>query len=322
MSLIKEVPRLAAKYAVACPGQGYIRPQGYLTPYKQYKKEISPILEEIDESLGFKFTDHLFEENPDTNNVFFRHTSNAQPAIVATTYVIHQLYEQIYGVNLAKGASFLLGHSLGEYSALLLKGSLTFSQVLQLVRKRGELMEKMFPSEEYGMYAVNLRPANFEKVLEIVKGLGVLANINGKFQLTLLGPLDSVEESIKDLTNQKLIIKGVKLPVTIPFHSSVLAPIESHLLDLVNLFPKFPEALPDPPYIVSNLAGHTLGPDTLTEIGSTIAANLKPVQWLASLENLLRDGVTQVLCLGPGKPVHGLVLKSGLFETFYVDADA
>lgn len=322
MTLIKELPRLAAKYAVACPGQGYIRPQGFLTPYKLHIKQISPILEEINEALGFRFTDHLFEENPEINNVFFKRTSNAQPAIVATTYIIHLLYEELYGINLAKGASFLLGHSLGEYTALLLKGSLAFPQVLKLVRQRGELMEQMFPSDQYGMYAVNLRPANFDKVVEETEDLGLLANINGKFQVTLLGPLDSVETAIKNLSTQKLIIKGVKLPVTIPFHSSVLAPIEPELLALVNLFPKFPDALPDPPYIVSNLAGHTVGPDTLTEIGSTIAANLKPVQWLASLESLHRDGVTQVVCLGPGKPVHGLVLKSKLFETDYVDADA
>jgi len=288
-------------YAITCPGQGIVK-DGLLAPYVKFQQHFEESLEIIDESLNEKFSEKLLNDQEGFGKQWLIHTSNAQPAILATTYIICEIIRKEYGIDLPQNekVQFLLGHSLGEYTALLLAGVLDLAGAIKLVRERGRLMEELVSSDEYSMVALMFKPKDFNEIMLKSKEMKVLANINSYQQLVLSGKLSEIEETIETINSKsKKILKTVKLPVKIPFHNSILHDIEPKLLQLAAPIQK-----PTKP-IVSNLQGEVSADPLL----STIRANSQPVQWTKSMEYLVRNDITDVINLGPGDVLNGLNSK-------------
>lgn len=289
------------RYAIACPGQGIVK-DGLLAPYAKFHSHFKESLEIIDETLKEKLSEKLLNDTPGTGKEWLIHTSNAQPAILATTYIICEILNKEYGINLPQNdkVEYLLGHSLGEYTAHLLGGTLDLAGAISLVRERGRLMEELITSEEYCMVALMFKPSFFNDILETSQREKVLANINSYQQIVLSGKSSKIDEVVKLINSEsKKILRAVKLPIRIPFHNSILQEIELLLFD-------FGSPLKDPSKpIVSNLTGAVSD----NAYASTIKANSQPVQWIKSIEYLLQNGITDVINLGPGDVLQGLNSK-------------
>lgn len=289
------------KLAVTCPGQGLAR-TNLLAPYTKYRPVFHHTLAELDETLNQKFSHNLFNHEPQ----WLAKTSNAQPAILSTTYIINEIIRNQFDIELVSPSTVLLGHSLGEYTALLLNQQLTLPTALKLVQMRAQLMEQLdLQSLGYRMKAIMFRPANYSQVLKVCVDNKVLANANSYQQLVLSGKESEINHTIDQINaTKKLVMKTVDLPVQIPFHHETLAPIQLELESFLATQPIKPGITS----VVSNLNGK----ETRTSadiIHNTIHLNSKPVQWIESMETLTNMGVTDIVNLGPGQVLHNINTK-------------
>lgn len=272
--------------ALACPGQG-ILPSGCLYHFKPYYHLFKHILDEIDHVLNESFSENLLKPNDNSNWNYS--TSNAQPAIVTATYVTNFLMKEIHGIDLVEKSSFLLGHSLGEYSALVLADSVSLPKMIQVVRQRGLLMENLIQNllENFIMKTLLVRPNKMDQAIQLANDLNVLACINNKLQISISGNPSVVESTISSIKP----LKSFQLPVRIPFHNELLSSIEPQLASLVPLVnpPRKP--------IISNLTGEI---STGNVFQNTVNDNSKPVQWKKSMHFLFENGITDVINFGPG----------------------
>lgn len=287
------------KYAITCPGQGIIR-NGLLEENKRYRHLFQPYLEEVDFALGYNFSQHLFQRNvseEETRN-WLQRTSNAQPAILASTYVTLKAFEKVYDVDLLKNTQFLLGHSLGEYTALTLSGVFDLLTAVKIVRERGRLMEEMVRKshKQFGMIALIIRPEHVNEVIDLATEHNVLGNVNSKYQVVISGELDKLDIFVGVLRKQdkRMLLKAEKLPVSIPFHNTMLKEIVPELKSTVKGKIR-PQKIP----IISNLDGE-VSTDAMSTVEKTLNANYEPVQWIKSMNKLSASGVNTVLNLGPG----------------------
>lgn len=296
------------KYAVTCPGQGFVR-EGLLGPLKQFEHIYKDDLTVIDDSLQEKFSDQLYTHSSD----WLMKTSNAQPAIVATTYIINKILREHYGLDVVKHSRVILGHSLGEYSGLLLSDRLDLSTTMKLVRLRGKLMESLDTSE-YSMKVLTFKSEKFLEILHACNKNSIVANINHDQQITISGKTNALNTTIKEINNNKhkrVISRITSLPVSIPFHNSLIQSIEPDLLQYSESIR--PSSLP----MITNLTGEEKTNDQ--EIfNNIIAVNSKPVQWVKSMNHLSNLGITHVINMGPGTILHN-INKKYPFKNFSLD---
>ncbi|RKP31045.1 FabD/lysophospholipase-like protein [Metschnikowia bicuspidata] len=291
--ILKRIPRLA----LTCPGQG-ILPQGCLHHLRKHRDLFDKSLQCIDEIMGSNFSKALLDvphNRPDPWNLS---TANAQPAILGATYVLCEVFRKLHGIDLVAHPRtfFLLGHSLGEYSALVLGGAVPFEDGTRLVRKRGLLMEE-FPQRSE-MHVLVFRQAAFEKVIDITQREDVLACINSETQVSISGDPEKLKDVISTLnSSKKTILKDVILPVHIPFHNKVLEPVEHELRKILATSSNSLKS------IVCNVDGVARTEDVLRH---TISATSRPVQWKKSMDFLGDNGCDVVLNLGPGNALDGM----------------
>lgn len=283
-----------ARIAVACPGQG-ILPQGCLHGFRQYQPRFQRHLDCIDETLGEKFSRHMVGP-PESSTAWSLSTANAQPAILGASYIIADLFKELHGIELGAHprVHYLLGHSLGEYTAHLLGGAFSLAEAVGLVRKRGRLMETLVGNSAYEMRVLVFRPTLYDVVCETAAQHGVLACANNATQVSVLGPAPALDQLVAALNaERKTVLKQTTLPVQIPFHNKLLRSIEPELA-----WPAGRTSVP----IVSNYSGaaHHDG------YGLTVKGTLAPVQWKRSMEFLIADNVTHVINLGPGTAVDAI----------------
>ncbi|KAK6456082.1 malonyl CoA-acyl carrier protein transacylase [Scheffersomyces xylosifermentans] len=311
---IRCIHRKNSTYALALPGQGIIR-NGFLTPYKKFEDHYRQHLEAVDEALGEKFTTNLYNESPDFSKTWLLRTSNAQPAILLTTYIILDIIKREFYVDLVSNAKFLLGHSLGEYTSLLLSGIIDLPTAVKVVRKRGQLMEDLVANgPKYGMSALMFKPPSFDSVVEQAQKAGILANINSRQQVVISGEVDVLQNFVTSVNStSKVILRSIPLPVTIAFHNEILKQIVPDLRSEIYSHKVREQMVP----IVSNLTGEATY-DHDTTISRTLEANYRPVQWVKSLEFLIANGITTVVNVGPGDVLQGL---NGKFKVENIGLD-
>ncbi len=252
------------------------------------------MFEKANEVLGFRITDLMFEGTDED----LRQTKVTQPAIF------------LHSVILAKtlGAEFkpemTAGHSLGEFSALVAAGALNFEDGLRLVSARAQAMQKACELKPSTMAAVLALPD--EKVEEIcagIDGVVVCANYNCPGQLVISG-----EEPAIDAACEQLLAAGakraLKLKVGGAFHSPCMEPARAELAEAIeNTNFSTPMC---PIYQNVDAKPHT----DPTEIKANLVAQLTaPVRWTQSVQNMIADGATEFVELGPGKVLQGLVAK-------------
>ena len=256
--------------------------------------EARELFEKANEILGFRITDLMFEGTPED----LKKTAVTQPAIF------------IHSVLLAKslGADFkpdmVAGHSLGEFSALVAAGALSFDDGLRLVAARANAMQKACETNPSTMAAIIALPD--EKVEEIcasVPGIIVCANYNCPGQLVISGEIEAIDRAC-ELLKEAGAKRALKLPVGGGFHSPCMEPARAELAEAIEHTEFHKPVCPD--YQNVDALPHT----DPAEIKALLVAQLTaPVRWTQTVRNMVADGATEFVELGPGKVLQGLVSK-------------
>ena len=258
------------------------------------------VFEAADAALGFDLTKICFEGPEDV----LRQTENLQPAILTTSVALFRALEE----KQALAPTFLAGHSLGEYSALVVSGSLSFHDAVRLVKARGSFMQEAVPFGKGAMAAVlGVTPEILGDVCQRVSAeLGQVvspANFNSPQQTVIAGDTEAVERACV-LAREQGAKRTVNLPVSAPFHCSLMAPAAEKLApELAGV--SFQDANPPVLSNVEALPNHQ---------GARMAELLKkqvtaPVRFTETIEQLVSLGVDRVLEVGPGQVLTGLVAR-------------
>ncbi len=183
--------------------------------------EAAAVFAEVDEALGEKLSDIIWNGPEETLTL----TANAQPALMAVSIAVMRVLEA-RGLDLQKQVSFVAGHSLGEYSALCAAGTFSLADTARLLRIRGNAMQAAVPPGLGAMAAIiGLEHADVEAVCAQAKTLGAcqIANDNGGGQIVISGEKAAIENAAA-LATEKGAKRAILLPVSAPFHSTLMAP--------------------------------------------------------------------------------------------------
>ena len=231
-------------------------------------------------------------------------TENTQPAIFLVSYSIFKVIKEEFNIDLNK-AKYFAGHSLGEYSALSCAGYLDFNETVKLLRVRGKAMQDSVPKGEGGMLAV--LGSKIEDIEEILNDnsnsfKAEIANDNSNGQLVLSGKIKDLE-LINDFLKIKKI-KCVKLPVSAPFHCSLMSKATEEMSkQLKKIDFKHSNNI-----IFSNVTGQEVSdPHNLKNL--LIDQIEKRVRWRESIINMINKGVEHFVEIGPGKVLSGLIKR-------------
>ena len=251
--------------------------------------------QQADDALGEPLSRLCFE-GPEDQLALTEHT---QPAVLATSVAVYRLL-----TSRGHAPSFLAGHSLGEYSAHVAAGTLSFADALRTVRRRGRYMQEAVPVGEGAMAAVLGLDAETVRraCAEVANGDVVsAANLNAPGQVAIAGARDAVGRAsvrARELGARRV----VPLPVSAPFHCALMKPAEARLaLDLRALVvsdPKVP--------VVANVDAEPkrAGLEATAALIRQVSA---PVLWEAAVRRLIADGVTTFVEVGPGRVLSGLL---------------
>ncbi|WP_117882059.1 ACP S-malonyltransferase [Aureibaculum luteum] len=252
------------------------------------------LFEQANSILGFSITDIMFEGTPEQ----LKETKVTQPAIF------------LHSVALAKtlGDSFkpemVAGHSLGEFSALVANGTLSFEDGLKLVSQRALAMQKACEIQPSTMAAVlGLEDEIVENICEKTPGIVVAANYNCPGQLVISGEVSAINLACEALTAAGAR-RALVLPVGGAFHSPLMEPAREELAAAIEntLFSE-----PNCP-IYQNVAAKAVS--NASDIKKNLVAQLTaPVRWTQSIQQMIKDGATEFTEVGPGKVLQGLMRK-------------
>ncbi|MFQ5900137.1 MAG: ACP S-malonyltransferase [Thermodesulfobacteriota bacterium] len=289
----------SSNLAVVFPGQGsqYIRMGLELYIDSPHAKEV---FDEADEVLGFSLSNLCFKGPEERLN----RTDITQPAILTVSIAAFRYLE----ARLSLTPSILAGHSLGEYSALVVSGALSFPDALRLVHTRGRLMQEAVPEGTGGMAAIlGLNRALVEELCKIVNNYDgefvVPANYNSPKQTVVSGRRESVER-IVDMAKRNGAMRAVVLNVSVPSHSSWMIPAGEGLAKELDGIEMGDLNIP----VITNIAA-----ELLTDKGRVKDILVKqlsnPVMWEESMRRMASEGVNKVLEVGPGKVLYQLVRR-------------
>lgn len=258
------------------------------------------VFEEADCALGFSLSRLCFEGPEDE----LRRTELQQPAILATSVALLRALEERVAVE----PDAVAGHSLGEYTALVASGALRFADALRLVRARGRFMQEAVPEGRGAMAAVlGCAPDVVERACDDArKSSGRVvtpANYNGPTQTVIAGDVVAVEMACTR-ARQLGARRTLALPVSAPFHSPLMEPAADRLgPELARV--SFADAKPP---VVTNVeaAPNADGARARDLLAAQVTS---PVRFTEMVETLARMGVTQVLEIGPGRVLTGLVAR-------------
>ena len=258
----------------------------------------SPLAQELFEQangiLGFSITDIMFEGTPEE----LKQTKVTQPAIFLHSVILAKTLGENFKPEM------VAGHSLGELSALVVNGVLTFEDGLKLVSKRALAMQKACEAQESTMAAVlGLGDEIVEEVCASIDGIVVAANYNCPGQLVISGEISAIDKACVLLT-EKGARRALKLPVGGAFHSPLMAPAREELAEAIKntTFSK-----PTCPVYQNVVAKAVTNPEEIKE--NLIAQLTAPVRWTQCIQAMIADGGTEFIEVGPGKVLQGLMRK-------------
>ena len=279
------------KQAYVFPGQG-AQFSGMGKDLYETNAEAKALLDKADEILGFNITEIMFSGTADE----LKQTKVTQPAVFLHSVILAKV------MNIQPAA--VAGHSLGEFSALVAAGALSFEDGLRLVAKRAMAMQKCCESQPGGMAAIlNLDDAVVEQVCAEIDGVVVAANYNCPGQLVISGADEAVNEACTKL-KEAGAKRALRLPVGGAFHSPLMeaarAELEQAIAEVEFNTPICPiyqnvDAMP-----------HT---DAESIKANLIAQLTAPVRWTQIAKNMIADGVEAFTELGPGNVLQGLIKK-------------
>ena len=275
------------------PGQGAQYPGMGLDLYERFP-EAQNRFEEANDILGFLITDIMFEGSPED----LKQTKVTQPAIFLHSVIMSEVMGERYTPDM------VAGHSLGEFSALVASGVLNFADGLSLVSARAQAMQKACEAQESTMAAVlGLDDEVVESICENTPGIVVPANYNCPGQLVISGEVEAVNTACEAL-KQAGARRALVLPVGGAFHSPLMEPAREELASAIEQVEfKVPRC---PVYQNVPTTGIT-DPEAIK--ANIIAQLTAPVKWTQSIRNMVADGGTTFIEVGPGKVLQGLVRK-------------
>ena len=278
--------------ALVFPGQGSQFVGMGLELYDA-RKDIKDLMESANDILGFDILSLMFKGT----DADLKKTEVTQPAIF-----IHSM-AKLKATN-ALGAEMVAGHSLGEFSALVANGVLSFEDGLKLVSERAKAMQEACNINPSSMAAIiGLDDATIEKICAETEGIVVPANYNCPGQLVISGETAAVEKACVSL-KEAGAKRALMLPVNGAFHSPLMQPAQDRLQAAIENT-KFRKAnLP----VYQNIT--TTAVSNPDEIKQNLIAQLTgPVKWTQSVQNMIKDGANQFVEVGPGRTLQGLIKK-------------
>jgi len=286
-------------FSVIFPGQGSQLVGMGKDLYNKYNL-VQNLFKEADDILGFSLSNLILNGPKDQLDL----TENTQPAIFLVSYSIFKLIKEEFKINLNK-ANFFAGHSLGEYSALALAGSLSFSDTLKILKTRGNAMQKSVPKGVGGMVAVlGSEIKKIENIIEENKAKYecYIANDNSAGQIVLSGNIEDLEKIMNDLKSAN--IKNIKLPVSAPFHCKLMNKatlVMNEEISKLNF--KNPTNT-----LISNVTGKEIS--NSDELKNLLIKQIESrVRWRESVLLMIDKGVNHFIEIGPGKVLSGLIKR-------------
>ncbi|GAM12563.1 ACP S-malonyltransferase [Mesobacillus selenatarsenatis] len=285
------------KIAFLFPGQGS-QTVGMGQALADSEQSVSETFKKADEVLGESLSSLIFEGPQEKLTL----TTNAQPALLTTSIAILNYFSQ-FGIK----PDFTAGHSLGEYSALVASGAISFEDAVYAVRKRGEFMEEAVPNGEGTMAAV--LGMDRQKLLDVTETVSAggspvqLANLNSPGQIVISGSKSGVEEAAvkaKEAGAKRVI----PLDVSGPFHSALMKPAAERFETVLDKITIKDAAVP----VIGNVTAEPI--TEAAEFKKRLVEQLySPVLWEDSVSKMLELGVDTFIEIGPGKVLSGLVKK-------------
>jgi len=285
----------AMKTAHVFPGQGSQSVGMGLDLYRNYDAA-KAVFEQADESLGFSLSRLCFE-GPEDELI---QTVNAQPAIVTVSFAYLEASRSLSGG--LPPASFVAGHSLGEYTALAAAGVLDFATAVYLARERGRLMHQAGQLTPGGMAAIiGLDESPLAEVCQQTDTR--IANINCPGQIVISGAKDKLAQAM-ELVKEKGAHRAIPLQVSGAFHTPLMQPAVDGMAEIMATL-KFNN--PTVPVIGNTTAKPLTTAEAVKEELLNQLCNC--VQWQRSVEYMLNDGVSNFIEIGPGRVLAGLIKR-------------
>jgi len=285
--------------AVLFPGQGSQYVGMGSDFYKKYDST-KFFFKMVDKTLGFSLS-NIILNGPEEE---LKLTQNTQPAIMTVGVCIFNVLNQEFGLNL-NNARFFAGHSLGEYTALVCGGSLTIERAAYLLHERGKSMQDAIHPDQGSMIAIlGMRVDEVEKEINLLpkEEACEIANDNSNSQVVVSGKKAAIEILSNNLKKKRK--RGILLPVSAPFHCSLMKKAAENMKDKI----ENTNFLKSKPSIISNVTAkeemdvNRIKPLLIDQITSR-------VRWRESIDFMIKQGVVSFLEIGPGKVLAGLVKK-------------
>ena len=286
-------------FSVIFPGQGS-QIVGMGKEFYDKFDLVKKLFNEADESLNFPLSKIILEGPKEELDL----TTNTQPAIFLISYSIFNLVKNEFNIDLTK-AKYFAGHSLGEYSALSCAGYLDFSDTLKILRIRGDAMQNSVPKGQGGMVAVLGSTVDvIENILKenSQKYIAQIANDNSEGQIVLSGRNEDLDKLI--LTLKEKSIKNIKLPVSAPFHCSLMKNATKIMTEELNKL-DFKETKNK---LISNVTAEEI--KNTEELKNLLIKQIENrVRWRESVINMIKNNINHFIEIGPGKVLSGLVKR-------------
>lgn len=252
------------------------------------------MFEKANDILGFRITDIMFEGTPEE----LKQTRVTQPAVFLHSVILAKTLGDDFKPDM------VAGHSLGEFSALVAAGALSFEDGLRLVSARAQAMQKACEINPSTMAAIIALPdEKVEEVCSGISGVVVCANYNCPGQLVISGEVEAVDAACEQLKAAGAK-RALRLPVGGGFHSPCMEPARAELAEAIaNTAFSAPVC---PVYQNVDAMPH-VNPDEIKE--NLIAQLTAPVRWTKTIQHMIADGATEFVELGPGKVLQGLISK-------------
>jgi [acyl-carrier-protein] S-malonyltransferase len=253
------------------------------------------VFDEADKALGFSVSDLCFNGSEEALKL----TANTQPAILTASVATYRVLEE-NGIQPA----FVAGHSLGEFSALVAAGGLEFTDAVRLVRRRGEYMQSAVPEGVGAMAAIlGLAPAQVAGICRQASDGQVVApaNLNSPEQTVISGHAEAVKRAV-ELASAGGAKRAVMLPVSAPFHSSLMKPAALQLEGDLRVTAFHTLRVP----LVNNADAELITSGDEAREGLIRQVTL-PVRWEESIRELIDQGVNTFVEVGPGRVLTGLL---------------
>jgi [acyl-carrier-protein] S-malonyltransferase len=283
--------------AFVFPGQGS-QSVGMLSDLAIQFPQVQSTFSEASDALGYDLW-QLVSAGPAES---LNETHRTQPAMLAAGIAVWRSWQSISDVS----PSYLAGHSLGEYTALVAAEALNFTDAIKLVEQRGQFMQQAVPAGEGAMAAIlGLDDDLVREICKVAaeKGVAEAVNFNSPGQVVIAGSVDAVKNAI-ELAKDKGAKRALLLPVSVPSHCELMKPAAANLATALETISIQSPTIP----VLHNVSVTTT--DSEADIKQLLAQQLySPVRWVETIQYFAKQGVDTLIECGPGKVLAGLTKR-------------